>query len=180
MRSRFIDATTGLLREFGPSGISIRSICSAVGVKPPTLYHYFGDLETLRLSVVDAVISNYFSKRRAAPGSLGPYAWLRTNWDNFVAFSIDEPFLYALIVQQHFSGPLPGSVIESRDELIKDFRELSRVYPLRYSPELGAEMFLASLLGTVAMLVASQHAGLPPVTHLSDVMREETFRALLG
>ena len=179
MRSRFISATTSLLRESGSVGGSIRAICDVVGVKPPTLYHYFGDLETLRNSVLDAVVTEYFAAKNARPGARDPFTRLRNAWDNFIAFSIDEPHIYTLLVQQHFSGHLPQSIIDAHLNLTNDLREIAAIHPMRYSPELSSQMFTSALLGTVAML-AAQNAGVPKVDHLSAVMREETFRAFLG
>jgi AcrR family transcriptional regulator len=179
MRARFVSATTALLRESGPAGASIRAICDMVGVKPPTLYHYFGDLETLRNSVLDTVVTEYFKAKNARPGSRDPFTRLRNAWDNFVAFSIDEPYIYTLLVQQHFSGHLPQSIIDAHSDLTNDLREIAQIQPLRHLPEMSSQMFTAALLGTVAML-AAQNAGLPKVDHLGAVMREETFRAILG
>ncbi len=179
VRSRLISATTALLREFGPAGASIRAICDAVGVKPPTLYHYFGDLETLRNSVLDIVVTEYFKAKNPRPEATDPFTRLRNAWDNFIAFSIDEPFIYTLLVQQHFSGHLPESIIEAHSELTSDLYELARLNPLRHSPDMSAQMFTSALLGTVAML-AAQSAGLPKINHLGAVMREETLRAIIG
>jgi AcrR family transcriptional regulator len=179
MRLRFINATTSLLRESGSAGGSIRAICDAVGVTPPTLYHYFGDLETLRNSVLDTVVTKYFAAKNALPEVRDPFTRLRDAWDTFIAFSIDEPHIYTLLVQQHFSGHLPQSIIESHFALTNDLREIAAIHPLRYSPDLSSQMFTAALLGTVAML-AAQNAGVPRIAHLGAVMREETFRAILG
>ena len=146
VRSRFINATTALLRESGPTGASTRAICDAVGVKPPTLYHYFGDLETLRNSVLDTVITEYFKAKNARPGARDPFTRLRNAWDNFVAFSIDEPYFYTLLVEQHFSGHMPQSIIDAHSELTSDLYELARIQPLRHSPDMSSQMFTSALL----------------------------------
>jgi AcrR family transcriptional regulator len=177
MRSRIIDAATALLRESGPVGASIRAICDVVGVKPPTLYHYFGNLETLQNSVLDKVITEYFQANGVRPGARDPYTRLQYAWDSFISFSIDEPFIYTFMVQQHFSGHLPQSIIESHADMINDLREIALTRPLRHSPDMCSQMFVAALLGTVAML-AAQNAGLDKIHELGRVMREETFRSL--
>jgi AcrR family transcriptional regulator len=179
MRSRFLSATTSLLRESGSAGGSIRAICDVVGVKPPTLYHYFGDIQTLRNSVLNAVVTSYFADKNARSGERDPFTRLRKAWDLFVAFSIDEPHIYTLLVQHHFSGDLPKSIMDAHLDLTNDLREIAAIHAMRYSPDLSSQMFTAALLGTAAML-AAQNAGVPKIDHLGAVMREETFRAVLG
>ena len=52
MRDQILSAAGELLRNHGPSKATARAICDAAGVKAPTLYHYFGDLDRLYREVV--------------------------------------------------------------------------------------------------------------------------------
>jgi hypothetical protein len=57
IKKRFIDETTRLMRKHGLDGVSTRAICDAVGVTAPSLYHHFGDFQSLQ----ETVVANAFS-----------------------------------------------------------------------------------------------------------------------
>ena len=51
-RQHILSAAARLFRQRGFANVSVREICEAVGVTPPTIYHYFGSKERLFQEVI--------------------------------------------------------------------------------------------------------------------------------
>jgi AcrR family transcriptional regulator len=177
IRQRFIDVTTDLLREHGLAGVSTRLVCDTVGVKAPTLYHHFGDFSGLRAAVVEHAFEQYlnYGIHNASPDDV--FARIRQGWDTYVAFAQAEPALFAIIAQQNVVGELPAQILSAHAKLTESLQLAGQIRPLRYTPELGAQIFSATCIGVASML-AAQTRGLPNEPNLSAAAREAVLSCL--
>ncbi|GAA3666824.1 TetR family transcriptional regulator [Lentzea atacamensis] len=96
-RERILAAAIELVDAVGVEGMSIRDVCAAAGVTPPTVYHYFGDKKGLLDAVVAAGFERYLQEKRDRAESADPVEDLRRGWDGHVEFGLRNPALYGLM-----------------------------------------------------------------------------------
>lgn len=111
-------AAAALLEARGPAGLTTRAICAAVGITAPTLYHHFGDKDSLAMALIRQGRAEFMSRRRVAKASEDLMKQLRTHWDDAVDFTFKRPHLYALLVEQGQHHP------ELLDETFAEMRAL--------------------------------------------------------
>lgn len=105
-REDILEVCRGIVRERGLSGISVRSVASACGVAPGTLYNYFPGKNALVLAVTANVWSDIFS--------FGPRQGVDTEKD-FVAH-IEQTFNSARAGMSRYPGFLPSHVLDLATE----------------------------------------------------------------
>jgi AcrR family transcriptional regulator len=76
-----------------------------VGVKSPTLYHYFGDKSGLAAALVRRGLAEFVARKRAVRDTDDPMQQLRAGWDVTVDFALKRPALFALYVEQRRIQP---------------------------------------------------------------------------
>ncbi|OYU34728.1 TetR/AcrR family transcriptional regulator [Novosphingobium sp. PASSN1] len=179
MRMRFIDVTIELVRENGLSRVSTRTICDAVGVKAPTLYHHFGDLAGLQKEVIEYAFVKYYTFWKNRRNVHDPYQRVRDGWDSYIAFSLAEPELFAIVSLENYARDLPTPIVEAHRDLIEDLEAIHAIRALRYEPLLAAQMFTAACIGVASMLAAQRH-GIPAADNLSAIMREAILGTLIS
>ncbi len=160
------------------SEVSTRLICDAVGVKAPTLYYHFADYSGLLTAVVEHAFERYFERWNGRAIVHDPYQQIRDGWDTYIAFSQDEPALYTVVAHQNLNGELPQAFMFEHDKLIEMLRAIGATQPLRYQPEIGAQILTAACIGVASMLAAQQH-GLPLAPELSAAAREAVLSSLI-
>jgi AcrR family transcriptional regulator len=177
MRERFIEAALDLIRNEGIA-VSTRSICDAVGVKAPTLYHHFGDMRSLLNVIVERAFENYRDRLSHGSDATDPFQKVRNAWDSFISFSIDEPALFSILELQNSSADLPAAILTAHEEIVATYREIGKLRPLRYPPDVAAQMHTAGCLGTASVL-AAQKRGLADIPQLGAIMREAVLSSIL-
>ena len=100
-----LDAAEALLEAQGPAGLTTRAVCEAVGIKSPTLYHYFGDKSGLERALIRRGLDQFMQRKRAPQASADPLEQLRFGWDVALEFALKRPALYALIAQHALTQP---------------------------------------------------------------------------
>lgn len=110
VRLRLLKAATRLLSEAGVEGATARAICAMVGVKAPTLYHYFGDLSRLHAAAVNAAFLTVAAEYRRESRLGGPLNGVRQAWAIFMQFARREPRLARLLIARVLDGQTPPAV----------------------------------------------------------------------
>lgn len=110
VRLRLLKAATRLLSEAGVEGATARAICAMVGVKAPTLYHYFGDLSRLHAAAVNAAFLTVAAEYRRESRSGGPLNGVRQAWLIFMQFARREPRITRLLIARVLNGQTPPAV----------------------------------------------------------------------
>lgn len=119
-----LDAAEALLEAQGPAGLTTRAVCEAVGIKSPTLYHYFGDKSGLERALIRRGLDQFMQRKRAPQASADPLEQLRFGWDVALEFALKRPALYALIAQHALTQPTliadAHSVMQARVQRLVD------------------------------------------------------------
>ncbi|REJ32205.1 MAG: hypothetical protein DIU84_10500 [Bacillota bacterium] len=85
-RSDILRAAAELFRARGYDAVSIRAVCEAAGITPPTLYHYFGNKEGLFKAVVADNLERFLARlTQAVESACTPVEALRAYVAAFLA-----------------------------------------------------------------------------------------------
>ncbi|GAC58066.1 putative TetR family transcriptional regulator [Gordonia hirsuta DSM 44140 = NBRC 16056] len=95
-REELIIAAAGLIAGSPGEDFSLRAVCDAVGVKLPTLYHFFGSKQGLIDAVVERGFDDYLAAKSELEASGDPIGDLRAEWDAHVDFGVQNPGSYSL------------------------------------------------------------------------------------
>lgn len=93
-RGRLITAAADLISASPGEDIPIRSICDAVGVQMPTLYHFFGSKQGLIDAVIEHGFDLYIAEKESHESSGDVIQDIREGWDAHVSFGIRNPGFY--------------------------------------------------------------------------------------
>lgn len=175
-RVRLIAAAADLIADSPGEGFSLRDVCDAVGVKMPTLYHFFGSKQGL----VDAVVTHgfdlYLGEKDSMESSGDPIQDIRSGWDAHVTFGLTNPGFYALMYGQ----VRPGHSYEAQERASKILLGLTTRAAaqnrLAVTPEQAAAHVLVTNIGvTLRQIITSE-----PDPGLSEGVREGTIAAITG
>lgn len=96
-RTRLLNAAADLIAAAPGEDFSLRAVCDAVGVKMPTLYHFFGSKQGLIEAVIERGFDMYIAAKAAGETGGDPIGALRAGWDAHVAFGLENPGFYTLM-----------------------------------------------------------------------------------
>lgn len=176
-RARIVDAAAELLAA-SPSGeISTRDVCAAAGVKPPTLYHHFGDKEGLLHAVVTDGFERYLARKRAVATSGDVVADFRRSWDMHVDFGLANPGLYTVM----YGRPLARQDVPAAGlayaELVAAMRTLDNGGYLRVPAELAAKVVESAAVGVTLQLIRGGGTTDDPA---ASAVRDAVVAAVIG
>ncbi|MFE7503783.1 TetR/AcrR family transcriptional regulator [Promicromonospora sp. NPDC057488] len=179
-RERLLAAAFEIATRDGVDAVSTRAVCTAAGVRAPSLYHHFGDRSGLVRAVVDAAFEEYFRSKDAATAADGGDARARiaAGWDAHIGFALAYPGLYSAMYPT--SGSLPSQVERSGALLRAGFDDLEGVGALRpgITAALATSALRAALRG-VAHAVTANPDNADNVA-MSAVVRDALIRALVA
>jgi len=147
-------AARQLLSSEGREGATMRAICAAAGVTPPTLYHYYGDLEGLHKSAIDETYLEVAKAYHGGAEEKGPLKGIRDGWATFLEFAHSEPNMCRIVIQQIMAGNPPSMVSETLRGLAEDLNEFHRRGLLKFNPEDTAQLLWMSALGALTYAVS--------------------------
>lgn len=153
-RGRILEATTELLAERGLGGTSTRAICEAAGITAPTLYHHFGTKDALFEAVVAEGFGRYLEGKRGSIAGDDPVENLRRGFDQYVAFAVSNPSLYAVIFDRTNAERLPKGAEEAYGMLAHLLSEAEEGRGLRVGTELAAQAVWAAAHGVASLLIS--------------------------
>jgi AcrR family transcriptional regulator len=102
---KILMAAGRLLEKKGVEAVTTRAVCQAAGVTAPTLYHHFGDKDGLLRAVVARGVNTFMAQKRANRQTADAMADLRRGWDGWIAFALERPKLFRLMVESTRSDP---------------------------------------------------------------------------
>ncbi|MDX2355837.1 TetR/AcrR family transcriptional regulator [Dietzia sp. PP-33] len=106
-RERLIAAAADLIAASPGEDFSLRAVCEAVGVKMPTLYHFFGSKQGLIDAVIEHGFDLYLGEKSSMESSGDPIQDIRAGWDAHVAFGLANPGFYSLMYGKVRPGHSP-------------------------------------------------------------------------
>lgn len=173
-RQRLISAAAELVSASPGRDVPLREICDRVGVKLPTLYHFFGSKQGLIDAVVRDGFANYLAIKGSHSAQEDPVQALRSGWDDHVAFGRENPGFYALMYGRVQPGERPAAAGAPHAMLLELTRAAASQGRLSLSPELAADHVLAANVGVTLYLITSPE----PEERLSAAVREATLAAI--
>jgi AcrR family transcriptional regulator len=107
-RTRLLDAAAEMIAAAPGQEVSLRAICAAVGVKMPTLYHFFGNKQGLLEAVIERGFDLYLAQKSSTRSSGDPIQDIRAGWDAHVAFGLANAGFYTLMYGKVRPGYSPA------------------------------------------------------------------------
>lgn len=173
-RQRLLSAAAELFSASPGEDIPLRAICERAGVKPPTLYHYFGSKEGVVNAVVEYGFDAYLREKQAQESTGDPIEDIRSGWDTHVAFGRSNPAFYALMYGRVSPGYQSGPAERSYSLLLDLVTRADARGQLRVPPRQAAHHILATNVGVTLYLISSA----TPDESLSAAVRDATLDAV--
>ncbi len=174
-RERILTAAAVLVASGGSEAATTRAVAAAAGVQAPTLYRLFGDKDGLLAAVAEHVMARFVAtKDRAAAGD-DPVLELRRGWDDYVAFGLSHPAVFALMNSAK-KPALSSATAAGLAVLARRVHRVARAGRLRVAEERATDLIHACGTGTVLALIAR-----PPGARddLAVAAREAVMAAIL-
>lgn len=175
-RERLLEAAAELIAASPGEEISLRAVCERVGVRMPTLYHFFGSKEGLLDAVVEHGFELYLSAKAAQESSGDPIQDLRDGWDAHVSFGLANPGFYTLMYGQ----VRPGDVRPATARPTQMLRRLAGVAEEQGRLAVSADQATAHILATNIGLTLRQIVLAEPDPELSVAVREAVIAGITG
>lgn len=154
-RARILEAAARLILEGGVAALTTRAVAAAARVQAPTLYRLFGDKRGLLDAVAERGLAAFVAKKAAAEPHPDPVRTLRGAWDDYVAFGVGNPAVFAIMTDLGRTGPPSPAALAGLDILRERVARVARAGRLRVPPERAAALIHAVGTGTVATLLAA-------------------------
>jgi AcrR family transcriptional regulator len=175
-RGRIVRAATDLLSDGGRAAVSTRSVSTAAGVQPPTIYRLFGDMDGLLDAVATQAFEDYLRDKRDLGETDDPVDDLRRSWDLHVEFGLSKPTFYTLV----YGGPADDKASTLRAEAFERLHGMvTRVAAagrLRMSVERATALMHANGIGVVLSQILVPPADRDP--DLLTVARDGVLRTI--
>ncbi|WP_225733162.1 TetR/AcrR family transcriptional regulator [Pseudoclavibacter sp. CFCC 13796] len=175
-RTRLIEAAADLIAASPGEDVALRQICERVGVKMPTLYHFFGSKQGLLDAVVAHGFDLYISQKEAHESSGDPIQDIREGWDAHVAFGLQNPGFYTLMYGSIHPGDTTAA--EARPSVI--LFEIMRRAEAEERLTVPADQAAAHILVTNIGVTLRQIIYARPDPVLSAAVREGAIAAITG
>lgn len=175
-RERLISAAADLIAASPGEDFSLRAVCGAVGVKMPTLYHFFGSKQGLIDAVIEHGFDLYVGQKAAMNSSGDPIQDIRAGWDAHVAFGLAHPGFYTLMYGKVRPGHSPAAQSRPSEVLRALTARAAEQGRLVVSSEQAAAHVLVANIGVTLrqIILAEADPG------LSRAMREGVVVAITG
>lgn len=95
LKDLIISASIKLITEIGPSAFGTRAIAKEIGYSFGTIYHIYGDLESLRYHVKGRILDNWYDE--LSTGMARHEEKARYLVDTFIDISEQQRFLWAFV-----------------------------------------------------------------------------------
>ncbi|MGP9695096.1 TetR/AcrR family transcriptional regulator [Brachybacterium sp. AOP25-B2-12] len=175
-RQRLLSAAADLIAASPGEDFSLRAVCSAVGVKMPTLYHFFGSKQGLIDAVVERGFELYVGEKASHGSSGDPIQDLRRGWDAHVAFGLANPGFYTLM----YGTVQPGHVPAAQEGPSAMLRELTDEAQSQGRLVVPSAQAAAHVLSTNIGVTLRQIILGVEDRALSDAVREGVLAAITG
>jgi AcrR family transcriptional regulator len=175
-RQELLEAAAALISDAPGQDVPLRAICDRVGVKLPTLYHFFGSKDGLLTAVVEYGFATYLALKEAAEPSGDPVEDIRSGWDAHVRFGLDHAGFYALMYGQVTPHRRPDAAAAPYAALLRLCREAEAQGRLAVPAAAAADHVLAANVGVTLFLITAAE----PDLALADQVRDATIAAITG
>lgn len=157
-RAQIVDAAWDLARQDGLAVISLRELAAAVGMRAPSLYHYFPSKNALYDAMYADGMQQFSERLEASRPGRDAVSTLRNRARAFVSTAVADPVRYELLFHRPIPGfePSPQHLTAAMSGLAKT-REIAAAAGIK--GERAFDLFLATTRGLIAMQIANDPGG---------------------
>ncbi|WBO22907.1 TetR/AcrR family transcriptional regulator [Sphingomonas abietis] len=177
-RVRVLEAAAKLIVEGGVAALTTRAVASAASMQVPTLYRLFGEKRGLLNAVAQHGLAAFVAQKVSAEPHSDPVQDLRDAWDDYVAFGLANPAVFAIINEIGVPGPASPAALAGIEVLRKRVKRIARAGRLGVPVERAVALIHAAGVGTVTTLLATSSVELDP--QLAASAREAVMAAILA
>jgi AcrR family transcriptional regulator len=178
LRSRIVAAAAGLIAAGGRDAATTRAVAAAAVVQAPTIYRLFGDKRGLLDAVAEHDLADYLAQKAAREPHPDPVQDLRDSWDDYVAFGVAHPGVFAIMNGDPRPRPLSPAVAAGLKVLQQRIRNIALAGRLRISEARAVALLQSVGVGTVLTLLREPVERRDP--GLSETAREAVMAAITG
>jgi AcrR family transcriptional regulator len=157
-RTEILSAAWELARRDGLGALSLRELAAAVGMRAPSLYHYFPSKNALYDAMYAQGIRQSAERMSQSPAGSDAVETLRNMVRTYAANAMSDPVRYQLV----FERPVPDFV-PSPEHLEIGLASLARVREAAAAAGVRSDgdfdLFLATTRGLVALQIANDPSG---------------------
>jgi AcrR family transcriptional regulator len=178
-RRAILDATGALLVEDGYEGFSMRRLAARCGYTAPSIYHHFGDKQSLLDAVVEERFQRILKRLSRVRRRRDPADTVRAMMGEFVQFGLENPDHYKLLdLTRPDDAPPPPSGERVRELLHDRLVELEATGRLASdSVEEAAQFLWCVITGLLRLQIAHPNGEWSPT--LSDFAVDAALRGLV-
>jgi AcrR family transcriptional regulator len=157
-RAEIVDAAWDLARRDGVAALSLHELAANLGMRAPSLYHYFPSKNALYDAMYAQGMQEFADRIRASRGSSDPRRAFRNRARAFVDAAVADPARFELLFHRPIPGfvPSPEHVRLALTHLART-RELAEAAGLR--GDRAFDLFMATTRGLIAMQIANEPGG---------------------
>ncbi len=187
LREEILAATETLLLERGDEdAVSIREVARRVGRTSPSVYLHFADKQTLLHSVCGRMFGRMAEVMAAAQAdSDDPVERIRRCGHAYVAFAVDQPLAYRILLMEPHDWPEPSSFEDLEGDVAFQALHDNVVAAFEAGRFRGPDPGLVSVIlwmsvhGLASLLVARPTFAWPPTGVLVDQLFDQHLVGLL-
>lgn len=174
-RTKLLNAAADLIAADSSGEFSLREVCDAVGVKMPTLYHYFGSKQGLIDAAVECGFEMFLDVKSSSEPSGDPIQDIRSGWDAHVAFGVANPGFYVLMYGKNRPGYVSSAHAKPTQILGQLMAKAAAAGRIDVPPEQAVDHVL-----TTCSAVTLHHITRGEDPELSAAIREGAISAITG
>lgn len=157
-RAEIINAAWELARRDGVAALSLQEVAANVGMRAPSLYHYFASKNALYDAMYARGMQQFADRIQGSRASSDPRRALRNRTRAFVDAAVADPARFELL----FHRPVPGFV-PSPEHVQLGLTHLARTRELAEAAGLRGgrsfDLYMATIRGLIAMQLANEPGG---------------------
>lgn len=157
-RAEIVSAAWVLARRDGVAAMSLQALAADLGMRAPSLYHYFPSKHALYDAMYAQGMQEFADCVEASRPSSDPRLALRHRARAFVAAAVADPARFELLFHRPIPGfvPSPEHVHLGMAHLART-RELAKAAGLR--GQRAFDLFMATNRGLIALQIANEPGG---------------------
>ncbi len=177
VRMRVLEAASRLIAEGGVAALTTRAIGAAAAVQTPTLYRLFGEKRGLLDAVAEHSLAAFVARKGSAERHPDPVQDLSDAWDDYVAFGLASPAVFAITNEIGASGSASPAMLAGIAVLRERVQRIAKAGGLGVPVEQAVGLIHAAGVGTVTTLLATPIEERDP--QLSSLARRAVMAAIL-
>lgn len=165
-----------MIADGGIAALTTRAVATAASIQAPTLYRLFGEKRGLLNAVAEHGLAAFLADKVAMPPHPDPVQNLANAWDSYVAFSLANPAVFAIMNEVGVPASESPAALASIAILRERVERVARAGRLRLPVDRAVSMIHAAGVGAVATLLAIPQEARDP--RLSPVMRDAIIASI--